>query len=485
VTLLALRHASGALHLAAFLWPALALLAGGLGGFLLGRRRPPPPQRWEPASLDRTQRFLPDPAIQWLGRAHDARVVWAIEGTDPELMTIARHLAGAGISIADLEVLERKLISLVGREDEGVERVGSGTLLFVSRPAAVAGMLLPAGPDVGMDLALDDLRSLANALVYHHVLLPTRETKSPVESLASVGTGLAVQIERLTGASVAVVANLHGGPQVIAVSPTGDRRLLNVRTDVESPAGRVARGEADILFTGFDPLGSSVVDRRRSTAAQVIPLGPDSGRLGAVVVWPRHGNELAGQVLADITEATRSVQNSLDAARQLHELRLTATTDPLTGLTNRRGLEEAMARIAGERGALIYADLDKFKVLNDSLGHPAGDDALKHFADIIRRHVRTTDTAARIGGEEFAIWLPGATAGLGSDIADRIRQSLMEGLWVWRDSRWPLTASFGVAACPETSRSRQNLPAQADAALYQAKNGGRNRVVVAGKSGEW
>jgi diguanylate cyclase (GGDEF)-like protein len=464
-------------------WITLVLVAGG-AGFFLGRGKRPAP-RWETPNLDRTQRFLPDPALQWLGRAQDARAVWALEGADPALMTIARHLGGAGLPPGVLEMLEGKLTALVGRDDEGVERVEQGTLLYVSRAAAVAGMLLPLGPSVATDLALDDLRNLANALVFHHALLPTRETKSPVESLAAVGTGLAVQLERLTGSSVAIIANLHGGPQVIAVSPTGDRRLVNVRTDVDSPVGKVARGEAEGLFTGFDPLGSSVTDRRRSTSAQVIPLGPDNGRLGAVVVWPRHGKELVGQVLADVSEATRAVETSLDTARQMHELRLTATTDPLTGLTNRRGLEEAMAKLAGDRGALIYADLDKFKVLNDSLGHPAGDDALRHFAGIIRKHIRATDTPARIGGEEFALWLPGATVSLGAEIAERIRNSLLKELWTWKEGHWPLTASFGVAACPETSRSRQNLPAQADAALYSAKNGGRNRVVISGRSGEW
>lgn len=465
------------------LWIVLVIGAGG-GGYFLGRRRRRPP-RWEPPNLDRTQRFLPDPAIQWLGRAHDARAVWAMEGGDPALMTIARHLAGAGLSPGVLEVLEGKLSALAGRDDEGVERVEAGTLLYVARQAAVAGMLLPKGPSVATDLALDDLRNLANALAYHHALLPTRETRSPVESLAAVGTGLAVQLERLTGSSVAVIANIHGGPQVIAVSPTGDRRLMNVRTDADSPVAKVARGEADGLFTGYDPLGSMITDRRRSTSAQVIPLGPESERLGAIVVWPRHGRELAGHVLADVSEATRAVESSLDTARRMHELQVTAATDPLTGLANRRGLEDAMARLAADRGALIYADLDKFKVLNDSLGHPAGDEALRFFAAIIRKHIRATDTPARIGGEEFAVWLPGAAVALGAEIAERIRNSLLKELWTWHDRHWPLTASFGVAACPETSRSRQNLPAQADAALYSAKNAGRNKVVIAGKSGEW
>lgn len=462
----------------------LLVLAAGTGGFFFGRGRRAAP-RWEPPNPDRTQRFLPDPAIQWLGRAHDAKAVWALEGPDSTLMTIARHQGGASLSASVLETLEGKLSALVGRDDEGVERVEQGTLIYVSRQAAVAGMLLPHGPSVATDLALDDLRNLANALVFHHALLPTRETKSPVESLAAVGTGLAVQLERLTGSSVAVIANIHGGPQVIAVSPTGDTRLVNQRSDADSPVGKVVRGEADGLFTGYDPLGTTITDRRRSTSAQVIPLGPETGRLGAIVVWPRHGRELTGHVLRDVSEAARSVETSLETARQMHELRVTASTDPLTGLTNRRGLEEAMSRLASDTGALIYADLDKFKVLNDSLGHPAGDDALRFFAGIIRKHVRATDTPARIGGEEFALWLPGATVALGSEIAERIRNSLIKELWTWKDRHWPLTASFGVAACPETSRSRQNLPAQADAALYSAKNAGRNKVMVAGRSGEW
>jgi diguanylate cyclase (GGDEF)-like protein len=163
----------------------------------------------------------------------------------------------------------------------------------------------------------------------------------------------------------------------------------------------------------------------------------------------------------------------------VHELRQTATTDPLTGLKNRRGFEAEMVRVGTERGALIYADLDRFKQLNDALGHPAGDAALVHFANIIREHIRNSDTAARIGGEEFAVWLPEASAATGREIADRIRLALGDRMWLWQESQWPLAASFGVAACPETSKSRQNLPAQADAALYKAKNAGRNRVVMA------
>jgi diguanylate cyclase (GGDEF)-like protein len=131
-------------------------------------------------------------------------------------------------------------------------------------------------------------------------------------------------------------------------------------------------------------------------------------------------------------------------------------------------------------GALIYADLDKFKQLNDRLGHPAGDAALMHFARIIRDQIRTGDIAARVGGEEFAIWLPGARLETGYRIAERIRIRLNTTPWDWQGKAAGLSASFGVAACPDTSREVGDLIPQADAALYVAKNSGRNRVERAG-----
>ena len=87
-----------------------------------------------------------------------------------------------------------------------------------------------------------------------------------------------------------------------------------------------------------------------------------------------------------------------------------------------------------------------------------------------------------MGGEEFAIWLPGADLALGVRIAERIRVKLGTTPWEWQGRPWPLAASFGVAAVPETSARTENLAAQADAALYVAKRTGRNRVEAAGKA---
>ncbi|MEP6745329.1 MAG: GGDEF domain-containing protein, partial [Gemmatimonadota bacterium] len=109
----------------------------------------------------------------------------------------------------------------------------------------------------------------------------------------------------------------------------------------------------------------------------------------------------------------------------------------------------------------------------------AGDAALVHFAGILKELVRGSDTAARVGGEEFHVWAPGASLERGAEIAERIRTRLAESHFIWQRAGWPLTASFGVAGVPATSTSVHSLPVQADAALYVAKQRGRNRVEVA------
>jgi diguanylate cyclase (GGDEF)-like protein len=199
-----------------------------------------------------------------------------------------------------------------------------------------------------------------------------------------------------------------------------------------------------------------------------------------VAIYLPAAAEPAGPARAELMEALANAGPRLARALIGERASRQARTDTLTGLANRRGLDEAMRHLTIREGALIYADLDRFKQLNDSLGHGAGDAALAHVARIIREQVRAGDTAARIGGEEFAVWLPQAKLGLGMRIAERIRIKVSTTPWDWNGRPWPLSASFGVAACPETNRNIENLAGQADAALYVAKTNGRNRVEAAG-----
>ena len=190
------------------------------------------------------------------------------------------------------------------------------------------------------------------------------------------------------------------------------------------------------------------------------------------------GGLVSPETVREVAEAIRAATPRLEVALQLAAETERAIKDPLTGLLNRRGLAERMSLVGPERGALISLDFDKFKLLNDTLGHAAGDAALMHLARILQEQVRGVDSAARVGGEEFLLWLPGTTLEEGVRVAERIRRRVATGGWDWQGRTWPLSASFGVAAWPETTRSKENLATQADAALYAAKRAGRDRVVT-------
>ncbi len=277
-------------------------------------------------------------------------------------------------------------------------------------------------------------------------------------------------------------ASGEGGVRVIGVSGRGDRRLLDSMLPADSDLARVARGEVESVFFEGDPLGGVVPDRRhRPGAVLVLPIWAGERSVGSVALWPPGGREPSGGVRAEIVAALANAGPRVVTALEADKLKEKTRLDPLTGLLNRRGLDATLNRLDVGDGAIIYADFDRFKELNDKLGHPAGDAALMHFARIIREQVRNGDVGARIGGEEFAVWLPAARLEVGYRIAERIRIKLNTTQWDWRGRAWPLSASFGVASCPETSREIGDLIPQADAALYVAKNSGRNRVERAGK----
>jgi diguanylate cyclase (GGDEF)-like protein len=272
------------------------------------------------------------------------------------------------------------------------------------------------------------------------------------------------------------------GVRIIGVSGRADRRLLDSFLPPESQLAGVAQGSHEATVSDSDPLGGVVADRRtRPGTVLLLPMETGHRRVGAVAIWLVGGREPVGAVRAELMEALYNAAPRVARALEADQHKRAATIDPLTGLHNRRGFDEAFNLITANRGALVYADLDRFKSLNDTLGHPAGDAALVHFARIIREQIRSGDVPGRIGGEEFAIWLPDTSLDLGARIAERIRIKLGTTAWDWRGRQWLLSASFGVAACPETSRSPDNLPSQADAALYVAKNSGRNRVEKAGR----
>ena len=176
---------------------------------------------------------------------------------------------------------------------------------------------------------------------------------------------------------------------------------------------------------------------------------------------------------------------ALENARLHRIVERQALVDGLTGLANRRQCEDTLAselarleRFGGPL-AVVVADLDWFKDVNDRYGHPSGDAVLREFAQLLRDLVRDVDLAGRWGGEEFLLILPGTDLAGGAQVAERVRLALAGRIVLSADgSPIPVTASFGVAATPPASTAAELFSA-ADAALYEAKRNGKNRVETA------
>jgi diguanylate cyclase (GGDEF)-like protein len=184
-----------------------------------------------------------------------------------------------------------------------------------------------------------------------------------------------------------------------------------------------------------------------------------------------------GYLGAVFNQMTRALRASHGELEQL------SRTDQLTGLFNRRhldiALDDALDRARREQTPLsvLMLDLDHFKAFNDRFGHPEGDALLRAVAALLREQLRPSDTVARYGGEEFTILLPRSPSAEAVRIAERLRDRLAEGLG---PTGVPTTGSFGIATWPEDASTAADLIATADAALYEAKRRGRDRIALAG-----
>lgn len=186
-------------------------------------------------------------------------------------------------------------------------------------------------------------------------------------------------------------------------------------------------------------------------------------------------------LVQDISERCRAEREVLVLQEKLREQLL---RDPLTGLYNRRYLQEALdrelhfARRHQQPVSLIMGDLDHFKNVNDQYGHQAGDYVLKAFSELLGRFARASDINCRFGGEEFLLIMPGMHKADAALRAECLRSAIVATRLEFQGCDIALTASFGVAAYPSDGLSADSLVAAADAALYMAKRGGRNRVAT-------
>ncbi|WP_019584240.1 EAL domain-containing protein [Thioalkalivibrio sp. ALE16] len=170
--------------------------------------------------------------------------------------------------------------------------------------------------------------------------------------------------------------------------------------------------------------------------------------------------------------------------RMARELTWSATHDHLTGLPNRVEFERRLeylvehARLEGVEHALLYLDLDQFKLVNDTCGHPAGDALLEQLSDTLRNILRSSDTLARLGGDEFGVLLPTCDITQAEQIADKLRSAISESRFEWGRRRFSVGVSIGVTPIPGDDFDSAQCMSKADAACYIAKEAGRNRIHV-------
>jgi len=272
------------------------------------------------------------------------------------------------------------------------------------------------------------------------------------------------------------------------VGEAADKLLGTTHKDPSSIASMVAKNKLALPAGGEwrerdVPVFSHPMRIKDYESLLVVPLIVKDQVIGTFTVaaqraaaFPTDRREMLG-VIAN--QVATSVQN----ARMYELVEEQATTDGLTGLVNHRMFQERFSAMLGraERRtfavSLLLTDIDHFKKVNDSYGHPTGDEVLRRVASILKASARKIDIVARYGGEEFAIVLEGTDRAGARQLAERIRQEVAQQTFASPKGSFQATLSIGVASYPDDAREKAEIIARADQSLYAAKHGGRNRTV--------
>ena len=312
----------------------------------------------------------------------------------------------------------------------------------------------------------------ARAPEYLVVALDVTAEREAAERLRSEQLQGQLILEAISDALVVVAAN----GRVREMTRAAERLTGWARDKANgTPVGRVVRV--------FDHAGAAVdlakiIDSQQFRTEEWTCEVANGERIAVELTWQCFDDSLtSGGLLSlrDITERRRVTARMAWAAAH----------DALTGLKNRRSFEEALSAArghylrSGEGAAIVMIDLDHFKQVNDRGGHDAGDEMLRNVTHVLGEAVRVTDTAARVGGDEFALLLPGCNADRALMIVEKIRDQIC-ALAVIRDNeRLSIGASFGIAELRPGDADWTDVLQRADAACYEAKNAGRNAVRVA------
>lgn len=271
---------------------------------------------------------------------------------------------------------------------------------------------------------------------------------------------------------------------IIRGTPQGHRFFLNQEQMI---IGRDPAADISIVDQGISRKHARVA--KKDGKVQLFDLGSANGTfINDKKIPPNEARDLAKE---DMIKLGSSILKFLPAGELeiifYGNLGSAAHTDALTKIYNKRFLMEALdaefkrAKALHTDFSVLFFDLDKFKSVNDTYGHDAGDFVLKEFAQLVRSsgHLRPKDIFARYGGEEFIVLLGNTNAQAAAETAEKIRSAIQAHPFVYEGKRLPVTTSLGVAELRTGIESTQTLLKAADQALYQAKSTGRNKVVVA------
>ena len=243
------------------------------------------------------------------------------------------------------------------------------------------------------------------------------------------------------------------------------------------PAGGELRDQETPVFT-------RKVHLKGVESLLVLPLVCADDAIGTMTLASRKKAAFGKDARDMLGVIANQVAVSLVNARMYRQMETMATTDGLTGLTNHRTFQEKLTELLGRADrlgigfSLILTDVDHFKKVNDSYGHPVGDQVLKGVSKVLAGEARKIDVVARYGGEEFAILMEGTDADAAQKLAERIREQMQAMEFTCEKGTFNVTLSLGIADCPSDAKEKELLVDRADQALYQAKHGGRNRSLT-------
>jgi diguanylate cyclase (GGDEF)-like protein len=306
-----------------------------------------------------------------------------------------------------------------------------------------------------------------------------------VRAIAPFDLGVLVQYDSLAGRHRVLATDAAGADAVWADLA----RLLGGREFSDGPAlvamavknrhHLPAGGEfADPECVVFDP----ETRVRAARSLLVLPLLRGEQVLGTLVLASARPHAWSGATCEMLRVIGHQVAVSLQNADMYRQMEERATTDGLTGLTNRRAFQERLAHLhalaerTGQKFSLILTDIDHFKSINDTYGHPVGDAVLRNVAAVLASRSRKVDIVARYGGEEFVLVLPDTDGEGAAHFANKLREEIAAQVMTSEHGPFHITMSMGVAEYPPDGRDRQELVQHADEALYYCKEHGRNRV---------